>query len=160
MEPCQVEPREDGNGVKCLTHRTDHLGHTAKFATDLTTRAEQQRRAWDLHYGYWAPKVEELKIVGESESLSQLVSDAFPVNSVATKQSIEHQLTVVNRLQETVTLWVRTETGEEVDIVALAADKVAQLAVEDGSAFVLRAEDSAVMGVIPPVFQNTHKVVL
>lgn len=70
------------------------------------------------------------------------------------------EVTIVNRLQEQITLFLRTQEGDEEEIVAIPVDKTVKLHVEGGTAYVLRASDSAIMGIVPPVVNNVHKVVV
>lgn len=156
MNPCRVEPLTGEHpGVKCFTHRTDHTGHTAKFATELTVRAESQRRAWDDYFGYF----DEIEIVPTPPAIDVSQFTSLPVNSNGSEGKT-YVLKIVNRLQEKIILWHKDENGEEAEIITIPTDKTAVLNVIDNSAYVLRAEDRAIMDVIPPVVADTHKVVL
>lgn len=84
--------------------------------------------------------------------------DSFPVNSDEL-MGIDFDMTIVNRLPEELTLFLRTHEGDEEEIVAIPPDNTVKLRIEGGTAYVLRAADSAVLGVIPPVMDNIHKVV-
>jgi hypothetical protein len=157
MELCRVTPLNDISGsVRCETHYgAIHRHQAARLAVELSERAERLRRSWDRAYGYLPVGIP----VPDPTTTAEFVTlEAVPVNSEEST-GISYTVRIVNRLQERIILWHKTETGDEEEIVTIPSDKTVTLDVVDQAAFVLRAEDRAIMDVIPPVTGDVHKVV-
>lgn len=158
MKPCKLV-MIDGN-AKCLNHRTFHYGTSAKIAVALTPKAEAIRQAWHRYFGYYEEEEAENTIPkNTSTTTTQPVSliQELPVASQA-GDGIVYRLKIVNRLEERISLWLKLEQTEE-NIVAILPNQTAVLEVAGGTAYVLRADDTAIMAVIPPVTEHVHKVV-